>query len=220
MDSARFDRHLGCEFYFNTELGIAIRSLTVCHFQGGRTLAEDVKVAKSPFIDRLSPYDPTNARANAEKELLDLHSPKEARNTVAILNLCGLYGGERSIRRYVGRIAGTKEMLRAKNSIHMIHGIDVARAIYATAKGPSHMMGERWLLTGKLTLRDSAILPFNSKRPHSQIYEYTIGMIWQANGVPQAKTEGESQWRALKPTGCLNSCKNKVSERYLALRNS
>lgn len=122
--------------------------LIIPYLQNGPTLAEDVKTVKSPYIDRHSTFIPSNARANAENELLALHSPKESHNTVAILNLCGLYGGSRSIRRYVGRIAGTKEQLRAKGAIHMIHGIDVARAILATAKGPSHMMGERWLLTG------------------------------------------------------------------------
>ena len=123
--------------------------LTQVHIQNGPTLAEDVKIVKSPYIDRHSAFNPTNARANAETELLALHSPKETHNTVAILNLCGLYGGSRSIRRYVGRIAGTKEQLRAKGAIHMVHGIDVARAILGAAKGPSHMVGERWLLTGE-----------------------------------------------------------------------
>jgi hypothetical protein len=118
--------------------------------QGGPTFAEDVKHGKSVYLDRHSPTNPANARANAEKELLSLHSPKETHDLTTILNLCGLYGGSRSIRRYVSRIAGTKELLQAKGSIHMIHGIDVARAIFAITQGASHLFGERWLLTGGL----------------------------------------------------------------------
>jgi hypothetical protein len=48
------------------------------------------------------------------------------------------------MRKYVSRVAPTKDALRGKTSLHMIHGKDVARAIVA-------MHGKfavgRWLLT-------------------------------------------------------------------------
>lgn len=97
------------------------------------------------FTDRHSPINTSNDRARCEAELLSLHS---STNQVAILNLCGLWGGPRSIRRYVSRIAGTKEMLAKKAAIHMIHGVDVARAILAVHEGSKELFGQRWLLTG------------------------------------------------------------------------
>ena len=127
-------------------------------WDGGRTVDEK---KRSAYLDRHSPINPENDRARAENELLGLHSSV---NLTTILNLCGLYGGPRSIRRYVGRIAGTKELLAQKSSIHMIHGkpafhrvirlieiapagIDVARAILAVHEGKDNLFGQRWLLT-------------------------------------------------------------------------
>lgn len=53
------------------------------------------------------------------------------------------------MRRYVSRIAGTKDQLRNKGSIHMMHGVDVARAILATSTASKQKVyGQRWLLTG------------------------------------------------------------------------
>lgn len=102
---------------------------------------------KTPgYIDRYSPIDLGNDRAAAEEELLKLSSQE---TPTTILNLPGLWGGGRSMRRYVGRIAGTKEQLRNKGSIHMMHGIDVARAILATSTSGNEVYAQRWLLTGK-----------------------------------------------------------------------
>ncbi|KAL7007120.1 hypothetical protein EMMF5_003346 [Cystobasidiomycetes sp. EMM_F5] len=98
------------------------------------------------FTDRHSPIDQSSDRARAEEELLSCDS-KEGPNRIAILNLCGLWGGPRSIRRYVNRIAGSKEALAAKTSIHMIHGIDVARALLAMHQATNKVYGQRWLVT-------------------------------------------------------------------------
>lgn len=49
------------------------------------------------------------------------------------------------MRNYVSRVAPTKEALKDKGSIHMVHGIDVARAIIALSKDFTD--GERWALT-------------------------------------------------------------------------
>lgn len=89
------------------------------------------------WLDRHSPYDTKNERAIAEDELMQRGG--------CVLNLSGLWGGERSPRRFMRRAVPTKSVLKAKKSVHFIHGRDVARAIYAVHKdwpGPS-----RWMLT-------------------------------------------------------------------------
>lgn len=62
-----------------------------------------------------------------------------------MLNLAGLYGGSRDPKTWVTRVAKTKEQVKAKLALHMIHGDDVARAIVAVHEG--FTKGERWLLT-------------------------------------------------------------------------
>ncbi|GAA5899953.1 uncharacterized protein JCM6883_006046 [Sporobolomyces salmoneus] len=104
------------------------------------------------WTGRHSPYDKTNARAIAEDELLSLH-----RNTF-VLNLSGLWGGERDPSNWIGRIASSKQALEIKGSLHLIHGLDVARAIVAVHLAPSikaqesekredGLKGQRYLLT-------------------------------------------------------------------------
>ncbi|GAA5942096.1 uncharacterized protein JCM15063_002003 [Sporobolomyces koalae] len=114
---------------------------------------ENVHDNKFKWIDRHSPYDVTNPRAIAEDELLSVHS-----NTF-VLNLAGLWGGERDPSNWIGRIASSKQALEVKGSLHLIHGLDVARAIVAvhlstTNRDDDHdhdkvvgKKGERYLLT-------------------------------------------------------------------------
>lgn len=87
--------------------------------------------------DHDSPYDKENLRAIAEDELLGLKG--------CVLNLAGLYGGERNPRNWVVRVARTKAEVRAKKALHLIHGEDVARAIFALHG--KFTSGKRWLLT-------------------------------------------------------------------------
>ncbi|KAJ3973146.1 hypothetical protein EV361DRAFT_970523 [Lentinula raphanica] len=101
-----------------------------------------VKPAENRWYDRHSSYN-ADERANAEDELLGL-SPG---TPTTVLNLAGLYGGDRSMKKWVGRVAPTKEVLKNKGSIHMIHGIDVAQAIIAVHNNSSKASGQRWLLT-------------------------------------------------------------------------
>lgn len=61
-----------------------------------------------------------------------------------MLNLAGLWGGGRDIRQYVNRVAPTRAVLSSKGSLHMIHGVDVARGIAAVHGG---FLAGRWLLT-------------------------------------------------------------------------
>jgi len=97
----------------------------------------------STFYDRHSDFTPTG-RANAEVELLAL-SPSVAPTTV--LNLAGLWGGQRVVRNWLPRIAPTKDALAGKGSLHLIHGLDLARAILAVHSDFPKAAGQRWLLT-------------------------------------------------------------------------
>ncbi|KAL9620114.1 MAG: hypothetical protein Q9160_005320 [Pyrenula sp. 1 TL-2023] len=88
-----------------------------------------------------SPHDLTDARAIAEDELLSLGNG-------CVLNLAGLYGGPRDPRTWVTRVATTKEAVKAKNALHLIHGEDVARGILGVhSKFAEVGSGKRWLLT-------------------------------------------------------------------------
>lgn len=73
--------------------------------QGGPT----VQSGSAKWLDRHSTYDETNARAQAEAELLAL-SPG---TPTTVLDLCGLWGGPRAVKNVVGRVARTKEALKA-----------------------------------------------------------------------------------------------------------
>ncbi|KAF8150189.1 hypothetical protein B0H34DRAFT_785335 [Crassisporium funariophilum] len=97
---------------------------------------------ENKWYDRHSPILST-PRGEAEEELLALSSSYPA----TVLNLAGLWGGSRSMRNWVGRVASTKEVLKNKGSIHMIHGLDVARAILAVHGSFSKARGQRWMLT-------------------------------------------------------------------------
>lgn len=93
----------------------------------------------STWVSRKSPYDKANKRAIAEDELL-AHGG-------CVLNLAGLWGGQRDPRQWVDRVAKTKEDVASKKSLHMIHGMDVARAVIAISSKWDHAGGERWMLT-------------------------------------------------------------------------
>lgn len=101
--------------------------------------SQGADVRSELWITKDSPYDRTNARAQAEDEL------REHAGGV-ILNLSGLWGGpERQPRNFVDRIFKSKADVRQKGSLHMIHGQDVARAIVAVMRDwPG---ASRWMLT-------------------------------------------------------------------------
>ena len=91
------------------------------------------------WVNRKSPYDTANKRAIAEDELKALGG--------CVLNLAGLWGGERDARNWVDRVAKTKEDVKNKKSVHLIHGVDVARAIAAIIGDWSSSRGQRYMLT-------------------------------------------------------------------------
>ncbi|KAJ7025751.1 hypothetical protein C8F04DRAFT_1212780 [Mycena alexandri] len=104
---------------------------------------ETMAALGSTIYDRRSPFNVTG-RANAEVELLAL-SPSLAPTTV--LNLAGLWGGQRVVRNWLSRVAPSKDALAGKGSLHLIHGFDLARAILAIHTNFAKAAGQRWILT-------------------------------------------------------------------------
>ena len=99
------------------------------------------------WSDDNSPYDTCNARAVAEDELLAVLGKR-----ACVLNLAGLYGGERDPRGWVGRVAGTKEEVKGKGAVHFVHGRDVGRAVVGVCVmegwgGNGGLGGKRWIVT-------------------------------------------------------------------------
>ncbi|KAH8801751.1 hypothetical protein F5884DRAFT_526581 [Xylogone sp. PMI_703] len=89
------------------------------------------------WVTRHSRYDTSDSRAVAEDELLG--------HGGCVLELAGLWGGERHPKDWIGRVIKSKEGLRDKGSLHVVHGMDVARAIVAVHE--RFTGGERWMLT-------------------------------------------------------------------------
>ncbi|KAK7966851.1 uncharacterized protein PG986_001128 [Apiospora aurea] len=87
--------------------------------------------------DESSPYDQSDVRGIAEDELMAVADG-------AVLDLSGLYGGSRQPRHWVDRVVQTKEDLRAKGAVHLVHGQDVARAIVALHR--HFTPGRRWII--------------------------------------------------------------------------
>jgi hypothetical protein len=83
-----------------------------------------------------APYDKEDKRAIAEDELLDLGG--------CVLNLSGLYGGERVPAKWLPRLGQSKDDVRKRGAVHFIHGEDVARAIIATHQRFSP--NKRWII--------------------------------------------------------------------------
>ena len=93
------------------------------------------------WSDEGSEYERENGRAVAEDELLALWGGR-----ACVLDLAGLYGGERQPRGWVGRVARTKEEVRGKGGVHLIHGRDVARGIVLVLGGFEGVGGRRWIV--------------------------------------------------------------------------
>jgi hypothetical protein len=89
--------------------------------------------------DERSDYDKSSPRAIAEDELISHHQG-------CVLDLAGLYGAARDPRNYLGRVAKTKDQLKAKGAVHLIHGADVARAVLAAHRKYGSICGQRWII--------------------------------------------------------------------------
>ncbi|RVX72345.1 hypothetical protein B0A52_04550 [Exophiala mesophila] len=90
--------------------------------------------------DESSPIDVKNERGIAEGELIELGG--------VVLNLAGLYGGGREPKNWIGRVAKTKEQLASKGALHLVHGVDVARAIVAVVSNSDKdaIFSRRWII--------------------------------------------------------------------------
>ena len=98
---------------------------------------------KSPgFNDENSGYDEDNERGRAEDGLLYAVDKR-----AAVLDLAGLYGGQRHPRNWLTRVAKSKEDVKKKGALHLVHGEDVARAILLSMENWEKVAGERWILT-------------------------------------------------------------------------
>ncbi|KAK4057272.1 hypothetical protein OIO90_001769 [Microbotryomycetes sp. JL221] len=162
-------------------------------FDGGPTLksqqplSEKFEMAKANFkwTDCHSPYNVDNDRAIAEDELLSL------RENAFVLNLCGLWGGQRDPANWFGRIAPSKEALAAKGSVHFVHGHDVARAIVAVHEAPpvaltsqtldmgrnKHLKGRRYVVTDL------------------RVYDWwDIASAWAASSANDLAAKDAGQW--------------------------
>ncbi len=99
----------------------------------------------NPWITRHTPPTvPLSPRCYAEEELLAVGG--------CVLNLAGLWGGSRAPRNWAARVAPTKEAVRGKASLHLIHGEDVARLVVAVVMGGEEVWelkgrGQRWMVT-------------------------------------------------------------------------
>lgn len=94
-----------------------------------------------------------------------------------MLNLAGLWGGERNPKNWVLRILDTKEKLVEKTSVHLIHGIDVAYAIVALMR--DFTPGQRWMLTDL------------------RVYDWwDLASVWGdgGNGDPVRRTGKQPDW--------------------------
>lgn len=94
------------------------------------------------WVTRHSKYDKSNARAIAEDELLRLGG--------CVLNLSGLWGGSRHPKTWVDRVAPTKDKLKEKNSLHLVHGHDVARSVIAVHRKFHLATGQRFVWMNSL----------------------------------------------------------------------
>lgn len=91
------------------------------------------------WVSRRSPYNSSSPRATAEDALL--------KHGGCVLNLAGLWGRERDPRNWVERVAKTREDVKGKKSLHLVHGLDVSRAIVAVMRDWETAKGQRWMLT-------------------------------------------------------------------------
>ncbi|KAJ8058182.1 hypothetical protein OCU04_012381 [Sclerotinia nivalis] len=92
---------------------------------------------QSTWVNRHSLYDVANDRAIAEDELLGLGG--------CVLNLSGLWGGKRNAKHWIERVAGSKEILNSKKSLHMVHGLDVSRGVVGVICKWEKAKGQRFV---------------------------------------------------------------------------
>lgn len=137
---------------------------------GGPTVVRE----DGPWISRHSPYDKSNPRAVAEDELLALGG--------VVLNLSGLWGGARDPRSWVGRVGATKEAVKGKKSLHLVHGEDVARGVVGVVEAGEWRGGERWMVTDGFVYDWWALMVgWGGKGEGGEVSEQA-GWVWELMG--------------------------------------
>lgn len=137
-----------------------------------------------------------------------------------MLCLAGLWGGERHPRNWIARVAGSKEALAGKGSLHLVHGRDVSRAVVAahlalngvdsseakdkkgTAEGGGEMAergegrglgGKRWIITdGRVYDWWEVVMVFGTERERGWVRE-----LMRERGVRGLPREGRELGRRL-----------------------
>jgi hypothetical protein len=65
---------------------------------------------------------------------------------VCVLDLPGLWGGQRSVRHLIPLVAKTKEALARRGSLSMVHGTDYSRVIVAIHSQWKKAAGQRFIV--------------------------------------------------------------------------
>jgi hypothetical protein len=92
-------------------------------------------VEGNPWTNKNGPLTPDN-RYKVEEKIISFGG--------CVLNLAGLWGANRHPKNWIPRVANSKESLEQKDSLHLIHGLDVARLTLKVAQQFTH---GRWLVT-------------------------------------------------------------------------
>ena len=109
--------------------------------------AEHNDPEKDGWTDSDTVYDASNPRAQAEDAMIHAARLSGGACSCYVLNLAGLYGGTRQPWNWISRVAKSKEDVRAKGSLHLIHGEDLARAILNTHTDCQGSDSRRWIIT-------------------------------------------------------------------------
>jgi hypothetical protein len=88
------------------------------------------------WYDRNGPVIP-DTRFNTEKAFMGIGG--------CVLNLSGLWALDRHPKNWIERVAKSKDELEMKGSLHLIHGLDVARLTLAVTG--NFTPGQRWIVT-------------------------------------------------------------------------
>ena len=149
-----------------------------------------------------APYDKDDKRAIAEDELLDLGG--------CVLNLSGLYGGERVPAKWLPRLGQSKDDVRKRGAVHFIHGEDVARAIIATHQ--KFTPKKRWIIAD-LRVYDwyDLIMSFSAMESATeqeletrQQFAKWVGELMEEEGVRALPREMSTLGRKLDSRGFWN----------------
>lgn len=124
-----------------------------------------------------------------------------------MLCLAGLWGDSRHPRNWITKVAGSKERLWEKGSLHLVHGRDVSKAIVVAMgvlggekkkrKGEGGVGGKRWIVTDG-TVYDwwEVVMVFGGERERGWVSE-----LMRERGVEEMPRKGEALGRRLDGRG-------------------